>query len=241
MSVTVLPVPTFLAVPATPPTLAKTPVADTVNASPATMPVKLAPLTLTVAASVPALVYALGRATHDRKEIAARAEHLPTQDALTGLLTPGAFQSHLEDAYQRAISGREPVALVLVTVVNHEHIRSSMGDPIAEQCLLRAVIKLHRVLRDVDPAARVGSARFAMLMEGVASARDIDKALKLGLNHPMGPFELLDVVGLDVSLAIQRTLYLEFREPGFAPAPRLEHLATAGYLGRKTGRGVYTY
>ena len=53
----------------------------------------------------------------------------------------------------------------------------------------------------------------------------------------MGPFELLDVVGLDVALEIQRTLYLEFREPGFAPAPRLEHLVTAGYTGVKSGRG----
>jgi 3-hydroxybutyryl-CoA dehydrogenase len=51
----------------------------------------------------------------------------------------------------------------------------------------------------------------------------------------------LDVVGLDVSLAIQQTLYREFREPGFAPAPRLEHLVTAGYLGRKTGRGFRAY
>jgi 3-hydroxybutyryl-CoA dehydrogenase len=58
---------------------------------------------------------------------------------------------------------------------------------------------------------------------------------------PMGPFELLDVVGLDVSLAIQRELYMEFREPGFAPAPLLEHLVTAGYLGRKTKRGFRTY
>ena len=67
--------------------------------------------------------------------------------------------------------------------------------------------------------AMIGNEAFYMLQEGVASARDIDKALKLGLNHPMGPFELLDVVGLDVALAIERTLYLEFREPGFAPAP----------------------
>ena len=57
----------------------------------------------------------------------------------------------------------------------------------------------------------------------------------------MGPFELLDVVGNDVSLAIERTLFLEFREPGFAPAPLLEHLVTAGYLGRKTGRGFRDY
>ena len=58
--------------------------------------------------------------------------------------------------------------------------------------------------------------------------------MKLGCGYPMGPFELLDVVGLDVALAIQRELYLELREPGFAPAPLLEHLVTAGYLGRKS-------
>jgi len=80
-----------------------------------------------------------------------------------------------------------------------------------------------------------------MLEANYASADDIDLAMKRGCGYPMGPFELLDVVGLDVSLAIQRTLYLEFREPGFAPAPRLEHLVTAGYLGRKTGRGFRTY
>ncbi|TDB70165.1 3-hydroxyacyl-CoA dehydrogenase family protein [Micromonospora sp. KC723] len=76
-----------------------------------------------------------------------------------------------------------------------------------------------------------------MLEANYSTADDIDHAMKLGCGYPMGPFELLDVVGLDVSLAIQRELYLELREPGFAPAPLLEHLVTAGYLGRKTGRG----
>jgi 3-hydroxybutyryl-CoA dehydrogenase len=80
-----------------------------------------------------------------------------------------------------------------------------------------------------------------MLEEHYSSVDDIDYAMKLGCGHPMGPFELLDVVGLDVALAIQQTLYLEFREPGFAPAPLLEHLVTAGYLGRKTGRGFRDY
>jgi 3-hydroxybutyryl-CoA dehydrogenase len=80
-----------------------------------------------------------------------------------------------------------------------------------------------------------------MLEAHYATADDIDTAMKLGCALPMGPFELLDVVGNDVSLAIQRQLYLEFREPGFAPAPLLEHLVTAGYLGRKTGRGFRDY
>ncbi len=80
-----------------------------------------------------------------------------------------------------------------------------------------------------------------MLEAHYATADDIDAAMKVGCGYPMGPFELLDVVGLDVSLAIQKELYLEFREPGFAPAPLLEHLVTAGYLGRKVGRGFRDY
>jgi 3-hydroxybutyryl-CoA dehydrogenase len=80
-----------------------------------------------------------------------------------------------------------------------------------------------------------------MLQAHYATADDIDTAMKYGCALPMGPFELLDVVGNDVSLAIQRELYLEFREPGFAPAPLLEQLVTAGYLGRKTKRGFRDY
>ncbi|MFB9928173.1 3-hydroxyacyl-CoA dehydrogenase family protein [Amycolatopsis halotolerans] len=80
-----------------------------------------------------------------------------------------------------------------------------------------------------------------MLEAHYASADDIDTAMKVGCGLPMGPFELLDVVGLDVSLAIERTLFNEFREEGFAPAPLLEHLVTAGRLGRKTGKGFKDY
>ena len=80
-----------------------------------------------------------------------------------------------------------------------------------------------------------------MLEAHYATADDIDLAMKVGCGYPMGPFELLDVVGNDVSLAIERELYLEFREPGFAPAPLLEQLVTAGRLGRKTGKGFRDY
>ncbi|MFF8690602.1 3-hydroxyacyl-CoA dehydrogenase family protein [Streptomyces sp. NPDC015144] len=80
-----------------------------------------------------------------------------------------------------------------------------------------------------------------MVEEHYASLDDIDAAMKLGGGYPMGPFELLDVVGLDVSLAIEKVLHNEFRDPGLAPAPLLEHLVAAGCLGRKTGRGFREY
>jgi 3-hydroxybutyryl-CoA dehydrogenase len=80
-----------------------------------------------------------------------------------------------------------------------------------------------------------------MLEAHYAARDDIDAAMKVGCGYPMGPFELLDVVGNDVSLAIERVLFAEFREPGFAPAPLLEHMVTAGRLGRKTGKGFHDY
>ena len=80
-----------------------------------------------------------------------------------------------------------------------------------------------------------------MLDEGYASTTDIDRAMKLGCGHPMGPFELMDIVGLDVTLEIVKALHAEFREPGFAPAPLLGHMVEAGYLGRKAGRGFHVY
>ena len=76
-----------------------------------------------------------------------------------------------------------------------------------------------------------------MIEEHYASVDDVDTAIRLGCGYPMGPFALLDVVGLDVSLTIEKVLHAEFREPGLAPAPLLEHLVAAGCLGRKSGRG----
>jgi len=88
--------------------------------------------------------------------------------------------------------------------------------------------------------ASIGNEAFYMLMEGVASARDIDKALKLGLNHPMGPFELVDLVGLDTRLSILQYLHRTLGEK-FRPCPLLEQHVRAGRLGRKVGKGVYDY
>jgi 3-hydroxybutyryl-CoA dehydrogenase len=80
-----------------------------------------------------------------------------------------------------------------------------------------------------------------MLESGYASVPEIDSAMKLGAGHPMGPFTLMDVVGLDVTLEICKALYAEFRDPALAPAPLLEHMVAVGYLGRKTGRGFLVY
>ena len=77
--------------------------------------------------------------------------------------------------------------------------------------------------------------------QGYSTPRDIDTAMKLGCGHPMGPFELMDIVGLDVTHAILDSLHEEFKERRLAPAPLLEHMVRAGYLGRKTGRGFYDY
>jgi 3-hydroxybutyryl-CoA dehydrogenase len=88
--------------------------------------------------------------------------------------------------------------------------------------------------------AMIGNEAFCMLQEGIASARDIDKALKLGLNHPMGPFELVDLVGLDTRLNVLEYLHKTLGEK-YRPAPLLVQYVKAGRLGRKSGRGVYEY
>ena len=88
--------------------------------------------------------------------------------------------------------------------------------------------------------AMIGNEAFYMLEEGIASPSDIDKALKLGLNHPMGPFELVDLVGLDTRLHILEYLHRTLGEK-YRPAPLLVEYVKAGRLGKKSGRGVYEY
>jgi 3-hydroxybutyryl-CoA dehydrogenase len=136
----------------------------------------------------------------------------------------------------------------IMKLVEVVHTVSTADDVVATaQDLCRAIGK-HPVTCGDRAGFIVNALLFPYLNDAVkmleahyASADDIDTAMKIGCGYPMGPFELLDAVGLDVSLAIQRELYLEFRVRGFSPAPLLEQLVTARYLGRKVGRGFRTY
>jgi len=86
----------------------------------------------------------------------------------------------------------------------------------------------------------INEAIFA-LGEGLATAAEIDEAMKLGCNHPIGPLALCDLIGLDVELAVLNVLFEGFKDPKYRPAPLLVEMVEAGYLGRKTGRGFFTY
>ncbi|MFM8944043.1 MAG: 3-hydroxybutyryl-CoA dehydrogenase [Actinomycetota bacterium] len=85
------------------------------------------------------------------------------------------------------------------------------------------------------------NAAVRMLEEGFATREDIDTAISLGLNHPMGPLQLVDFIGVDTTLFVANVLYEEFRDPLYAAPPLLKRMVTAGHLGRKTGRGFYDY
>jgi GGDEF domain-containing protein len=107
------------------------------------------------ALAVPLLLGALHARSRDRHGVRTRVNKLTQQDALTGLLSAMAFEEQLKGAVSGAIMRREAAAVVVVEVVNLQAIRQAYGDEMAEQCLLRAVIKLHRVVRDSDPAGRI--------------------------------------------------------------------------------------
>lgn len=116
---------------------------------------------------VPLLMTALHMRTRERHNAQTREEAMSTHDALTGLLTAPIFEDRLRQCVMRARRHREDAAIVLLDLVNYSQIFKSHGAPVAEQSMLRAVIKLRRVLRDVDTACRVSESRFGLILEGI--------------------------------------------------------------------------
>ena len=136
-------------------------------------------------------------------------------------------------------------AMKLVEVVAHAGVNRAAVDQAVE--LARAFGKEPIIVQDAPGFASsrlgvvVGLEAIRMLEQGVASAEDIDKAMELGYNHPMGPLKLTDLVGLDVRLAIADYLYRTLEEPQFEPPPILRDKVAKGELGKKTGKGFYTW
>jgi GGDEF domain-containing protein len=133
-----------------------------------------------VALAVPLMVYSLSVATQNRKELQNRSRHLTTQDALTGLSTREKLLTAYRGALLRVNDHHEHIALALINVVNYEGLRRLLGDTGGEQCLLRSVTKLHRVMRDVDQAGRTETAQFALLLEGMTTRQQlVERMVKL--------------------------------------------------------------
>jgi two-component system, sensor histidine kinase LadS len=130
---------------------------------------------LALAIEVPLLLVALLIRTRDRHGAEVRAQALSTQDALTGLLAPHLFADRLQQAVTRFRRDGENAAIMYIDLVNHRRIRDHFGSAIAEQSLLRSVIKLRRLLRDIDTASRVGEARFGVILEGAGSRASVSE------------------------------------------------------------------
>lgn len=118
---------------------------------------------------MPLLLIALNMRSRERHSVEARAQALVSQDALTGLLTPHIFQDRFKQIVLRARRQREDAAIVYIELVNYKYIKKTWGTAVAEQSLLRSVIKLRRILRDVDTVGRVDEARFGLVLEGVST------------------------------------------------------------------------
>ncbi|WP_332777306.1 7TM diverse intracellular signaling domain-containing protein [Polaromonas sp.] len=118
---------------------------------------------------VPLLLVTLSIRSRERHGVEAREQAMASQDALTGLLAAHLFEDRLNQVVSRAKRHKEPAAVVFVDLVNYDYIKRTWGTAVAEQSLLRSVIKLRRVLRDVNTVGRIGEARFGLIMEGVSS------------------------------------------------------------------------
>jgi diguanylate cyclase (GGDEF)-like protein len=133
-----------------------------------------------LALQVPLLLVALNMRSRERHGAEIREQALSSQDALTGLLAPHLFHDRMRQVVARHKRDREPAAIVFIDLVNYPRIKQYYGTAVAEQSLLRSVIKLRRLVRDADTVSRIGEARFALMLEGVNSRFPVmDRAARL--------------------------------------------------------------
>jgi two-component system, sensor histidine kinase LadS len=137
-------------------------------------------IVVAMALEVPLLLVALNIRSRQRHGVQIREQALSSQDALTGLLAPHLFHDRLQQVATRYKRYQQNCAVVFIDLVNHSRIKAHYGTAVAEQSLLRCVIKLRRLLRDVDTVSRVGEARFGLILEGVSSRASVtDRAARL--------------------------------------------------------------
>ncbi|MEC7406540.1 MAG: 3-hydroxyacyl-CoA dehydrogenase family protein [Candidatus Thermoplasmatota archaeon] len=186
-----------------------------------------------------------------KRSIFAQIERYAPDDAILATNTSGLRISEIASATkcpERVVGMHffNPVPLMeLLEIIEHDLVSGETLEKAKE--IGEAMGKTTIIVGDIPGFATsrlgvvLGNEAIRMLAEGVASASDIDTAMKLGYRHPMGPLELSDLVGLDVRRDILRNLAESFEDPSYLPHPLLDKLVDSGDLGRKTGRGIYVW
>ena len=186
-----------------------------------------------------------------KRSIFAQIERYAPEDAILATNTSGLRISEIASATkcpERVVGMHffNPVPLMeLLEIIEHDLVSGETLEKAKE--IGKAMGKTTIIVGDIPGFATsrlgvvLGNEAIRMLAEGVASASDIDTAMKLGYRHPMGPLELSDLVGLDVRRDILRNLAESFEDPSYLPHPLLDKLVDSGDLGRKTGRGIYVW
>jgi two-component system, sensor histidine kinase LadS len=184
---------------------------------------------------VPLLLVALNIRSRERHGVEARAQTMPTQDALTGLLTGHLFQDRLRQMVVRTKRYKEPAAVVYIQLVNYGYIKKTWGVAVAEQSLLRSVIKLRRILRDVDTVGRVDEAVFGLILEGVS-----DRSAVTALAARLIAAGLMPLKGLkpEVVLQFHVVSVLLSERPGSALDTHNALTETLQNMGSRTRRPI---